>query len=62
MKIRLKDGAKTSHQKRRRIPVQLQEAVDKVIKNLLAEGQIKRVNEIKVDVFIQPTIITVKKG
>ena len=31
------------------------------IKQLLAEGHIEKVNEIRDDVFIQPTVSTVKK-
>ena len=61
IKIRLKDGAKFSQQKGRRIPVHLQEAVNKEIKRLLAKGHIDKVNEIKDDVFIQPTVSTVRK-
>ena len=56
-----KSDAKISQQKRRRIPIQLQKAVDEEIGRLIKEGYIEKINEIKDDVFIQPTVITVKK-
>ena len=61
IKIKLKPDAKITQQKGRRIPIQLQNAVDAEIKRLLKEGHIEKINEIKDDVFIQPTVITVKK-
>ena len=61
VKINLKSDAKISQQKGRRIPIQLQNAVDAEIKRLLKDGHIEKINEIKDDVFIQPTVITVKK-
>ena len=60
-KINLKSVAKISQQKGRRIPIQLQNAVDAEIKRLLKDGQKEKIKEIKDDVFIQPTVITVKK-
>ena len=57
----MKSDAKISQQKGRRIPIQLQNAVDAEIKRLLKDGHIEKINEIKDDVFIQPTVITVKK-
>ena len=51
----------TSQQKGRRIPLQLQTAVDAELRRLLEAGHIKRVDSIRDDVFIQPTVITVKK-
>ena len=48
-------------QKGRRIPLQLQNSVENEIKKLIKMGHIEKVNEIKDDVFIQPTVITVKK-
>ena len=59
VKINLKSDAKISQQKGRRIPIQLQNAVDAEIKRLLKDGHIEKINEIKDDVFIQPTVITV---
>ena len=61
IKINLKSEATVSQQKGRRIPIQLQKAVDKEISWLLKEGHIEKIDEIKDDVFIQPTVITVKK-
>ena len=60
-KINLKSEAEVSQQKGRRIPIQLQKAVDEEISRLLKEGHIEKIDEIKDDVFIQPTVITVKK-
>ena len=59
--IQLKPNCRVSQQKGRRIPIQLQEAVNKEIKTLLADGHIERIDSIKDNVFIQPTVITVKK-
>ena len=61
VKINLKSDAKISQQKGRRIPVQLQNALDAEIKRLLKDGHIEKIHENKDDVFIQPTVITVKK-
>ena len=61
VKINLKENAKIVQQKRRRIPIQLQNEVDAEMKKLLKEGYIEKVNEIKNDVFIQPTVITIEK-
>ena len=62
MRINFKTGSKITQQKGRRIPIQLQKAVDEEIGRLLKEGHIEKINEIKDDVFIQPTVITVKKA
>ena len=48
-------------QKGRRIPIHLQKAVTKEIKKLMTAGHLIRVNNIKQDNFISPTVITVKK-
>ena len=61
IRIKMKENASISQQKGRRIPIQMQKAVDSEIKRLLKEGHMERVDEIKEDVFIQPTVITVKK-
>ena len=61
VRIKFKPGAKKTQQKGRRIPIQLQKAVDEEIGRLLKEGHIEKTNEMKDDVFIQPTVITVKK-
>ena len=52
--------AKITQLKGRKIPLEMQNAVDKEIKTL-KEGHIERVNEIKNDIFIQPMVIMVKK-
>ena len=61
IKIDVKSEAKITQQKGRRIPIQLQEQVDKEIEKLLKEGRIEKIDKIQDDVFIQPTIITVEK-
>ena len=61
IKINMKNDAKISQQKGRRVPIQLQEQVDNEVKKLPEEGHIERVEKIQDDVFIQPTFITVKK-
>ena len=61
VRINFKTGAKITQQKGRRFPIQPQKAVDEEIGRLLKEGHVEKINEIKVDVFIQPTVITVKK-
>ena len=48
-------------QRRRRVPIQLQEAVQAEVDRLLKEGHIERVKEIPDKQFIQPAVITVKK-
>ena len=62
IKINFKDDAKFTQQKGRRIPIQLQNQVDKEIEKLLKEGHIEKVDKIQDDVFIHPTVITLKKG
>ena len=62
MRTNFKADAKITQQKGRTIPIQLQKAVDEEIGRLLKEGHIEKINEIKDDVFIQPTVITVKKA
>ena len=61
MRKKFEPGARITQQKGRRIPIQLQKAVDEEIGRLLKEGHIEKINEIKDNVFIQPTVITVKK-
>ena len=43
------------------MPIQLQNQVDKEIEKLLGEGNIEKVDKTQDDVFIQPTVTTVKK-
>ena len=61
IKIEMKDSTRITQQKGRRIPIQIQDQVDRKIKNLLDQGHIERVDTIKDDVFIQPIVLTVKK-
>ena len=61
IKIKMEDDVRITQQKGRRIPIQLQNQVDKEIEKLLKEGHIEKVDKIQDDVFIQPTVITVKK-
>ena len=58
MLIIFKSGAKITQEKGRRTPIQLQKAVDEEFGRLFKEGYIEKINEIKVNVSIQPTIIT----
>ena len=56
----MKEDVAVSQQKGR-ILIQMQKAADAEVKRLLKDGHIEKVDEIKVDVFIQSTVITVKK-
>ena len=58
----MKKNAKISQQKGRRVPIHFQKQLDKKIEKLLTEGHIERVEKIEDDVFIQPTVIILKKG
>ena len=58
----LYDGTIPKQQKGRGVPVQLRQAVQQEKNRLLQEGHIVKVDEIKEDVFLQPTVITVKKA
>ena len=57
----MEDGTRVTQQKGRRISLQLQDQVDKEIKQLLEKRQIEKVDTIKDEVYIQPVVITVKK-
>ena len=61
VRIQLKPDHKPVQQKGRRIPIHLQKAVTKEIKKLINAGHLTRVNDIKQDNFVSPTVITVKK-
>ena len=52
----MKDDTRANQQKGRRIPLQLQDQVDKEIKNLLEQGHSEKVDTIEDDVFIQPVV------
>ena len=56
-----KENFVPKQQKGRRIPLQLQNSVEKELQKLMKNGHIEKVSEIKDDVFIQPTVITVKR-
>ena len=60
-KIDMKYGTRATQQKGRRIPLPLQDQVDKEFETLLEQGHIEKVDTIKDDVFTQPVVITVKK-
>ena len=57
----MKEDAKITQQRGRRIHIQLQNHVDNEINKLLKERHIEKVDKFQDDVFIQPTVITVKK-
>ena len=61
IRINIKEDAKITQQKGRRIPIQLQNQVDNETNKLLKEGHFEKVDKIQDDVFIQPTVITVKR-
>ena len=61
VKINPRNGARTTQQKGRENTNSIAKSFEEKMKCLLKEGHIKRVAEIKDDVFIQPTVITVKK-
>ena len=61
VKINLKPNAKITQQKGRRVPVQSKKSVYAEVTRLLKEGHIEKIDEIKDDVFIQPTVIRVNK-
>ena len=57
----MKDDVRITQQKGRRIPLQLQNKVDNEIEMLLKEGHTEKFDKIQDDMFILPTVITVKK-
>ena len=61
IRIEFKEGAKAAQRKGRRVPLQLQKAVDAEIKNLIKARHIERVDKISDEMVIQPVVITVKK-
>ena len=61
IKIEFKEETKIIQQKRRRVPLQLQKAVDVEIKKLLETGHIKKIDKVDDEMFIQPVVTTVKK-
>ena len=61
VKIEFKTNAKITQQKGRRVPIQLQEAVEAEINRLLEESHIKRITEVTDREFIQPVVISVKR-
>ena len=56
VKIEFKPEAKITQQKGRRVPIQLQDALQEEIERLLNEGQIERVTDITDKKFIQPVV------
>ena len=57
----IKNDMKVTQQKGRRVPIQLQEQVNKESEKLLKEGHIEKVDKIQDNVYFQPTVITVRK-
>ena len=49
------------HEKGRRIPIHIQDKVEKEIKKLLTEGHITNLDKCTSDCFIAPIVITVRK-
>ena len=61
MKINLKEDANIIQQKRRPIPIHLQDQVAEEIKRLIKNGYLEKATEIKEGCFVSPAVITVKK-
>ena len=61
VKIEFKTNSKMTQLKGRRVPIQLQKAVEEEIIRYLEEGHIERVTEVTDKEFIQPVVITVKR-
>ena len=59
--IEFKQNANVTQQKSRRVPIQLQDAMQAETDRLLEEGHIQKVSEVTDKQFIQPVVITVKK-
>ena len=57
----MKVNAKILQQKGRRIPIQIPDQVEKEIEKMLKDNHIETVDKIQDDVFIQPTVIKVKR-
>ena len=55
------EDAKITQQEGRRVPLQLQQAVDSEVKILLDAGHIRKIDKLTDKMFIQPVVITVKK-
>ena len=61
IKVEFKRDAKMTQQKGRRVPLQLKTAVEAEIAKLIKEGPIRQIDKLNDEVFIQPTVITVKR-
>ena len=61
VKINLKENANIIQQKRRPIPIHLQDQVAEELKRLIKNGYLERATEINEDCFVSPAVITVKK-
>ena len=57
----MKENTRVTQQKVRRIPIQLQNQADAEIQKKFKDGNIEKIEKIQDNVFIQPTVITVKK-
>ena len=60
VKINLKEYAKLIQQKRRPIPIQLRQSLEKEIEKLIKQGHIEEANNIDENCFVSPAVITVK--
>ena len=61
VKIQLKEDARLIQQKRRPIPIHLQQSVGKEINQLMKQGHIEKENNIDKNCFVSPAVIIVKK-
>ena len=61
VKIQLKEDARLIQQKRRPIPIHLQQSVEKEINKLMKQGHIEKANNEDENCFVSPAVMTVKK-
>ena len=61
IKIEFNKDAKVTQQKGHRVPLPLQRAVEAENTKLIKEGHVRQIDNINDEVFIQPTVITVKR-
>ena len=61
VKLNLKENANIIQQKRRPIPIHLQDQVAEELKRLIKNGYLEKATEITEDCIVGPAVITVKK-
>ena len=58
--IQLRPGHFPIKQKARRVPLHLQEDVERELKKLIRTGHLEKINDVDEDCFVSPVVITVK--